>query len=272
MHRRIIALLVAIVFVANGSASRASDNVCDQHGCISKRKFTTNLKNALNGKVVGYSIIFGGGYPYYGGLARTATDPPKTATYNGELMNVASVTKVLTAIGVLASLSKHGLTLDSKIWPYLYPDWRAIAAHNNINTLTFGELLTHRSGFRVNCNGSPDYALIKTQITTGVLLRNKETPSYNNCNFAIFRELLPFMEGHPVSGSDSSRARQSADFYIDYMNSHVFRKAGVLAQALPRKGAARVVLSLLHRERVKVVSADRQRGAVQGELFRRDRA
>jgi len=226
MYRRIIALLAAIVVVASGSASRASDTVCDPHGCISKSKFSINLYNALNGKVVGYSIIVGRWFPYYGGLARTAADPPKTATFNRESMNVASVSKVLTAIGVLQSLSKNGLTLDSKIWPYLHTDWQAVAGPN-INTITFGELMTHRSGFRVDCSGSPNYALIKTQITTGVTLSNKKKPPYNNCNFAIFRELLPFMEGHPIGGSDSSRAAQSADFYIDYMKSHVFKKAGL---------------------------------------------
>ena len=229
MHYRSIALLAAIVVFASGSVSRASDTVCDRHGCISKSKFAINLNNALNGKVVGYAVLVGGWFPYYGGLARTAADPPKTATHSGELMNVASVSKVLTAIGVLQSLSKHGLTLDSKIWPYLYPDWRT-SAGPNINTITFGELMTHRSGFRVNCNGSPNYALVKTQITTGVKLENKEKPSYNNCNFAIFREMLPFMEGHPIIGSDASRAKQSADFYIDYMNSHVFEKAGLSAR------------------------------------------
>lgn len=226
MNWRGLALLVALIAIGSANPARASDKACDHQGCISKSKFAINLYNALNGKVVGYSILVGGWFPYYGGLSRTAANPPKQKTFAAETMNVASVTKVLTGIGVVQSLSKHGLTLDDKIWPYLYPDWRA-SAGANINTITFRELMTHRSGFRVDCSGSPTYALLKTQIEAGVKLKNKKKASYNNCNFAIFRELLPFMEGHPISGSDASRASQSADFYIDYMNSHVFKKAGL---------------------------------------------
>ncbi|MBV8171009.1 MAG: serine hydrolase, partial [Candidatus Eremiobacteraeota bacterium] len=123
------------------------------------------------------------------------------------------------------------------------PDWRKHAGPN-INTITFHDLMTHRSGFRENCSGArTTYAKLKDQITTGVTLSDKSKASYNNCNFAIFRELLPSMEGHPVSGSDTSRAAQSADFYIDYMNSHVFKPAGLSTRACKPPAAAQTVLS-----------------------------
>jgi hypothetical protein len=68
-------------------------------------------------------------------------------------------------------------------------------------------------------------------VANGVLLADKQMASYNNCNFAIFRELLPFMEGQQVTGSDDERAKGSANFYIDYVNQHVFQPLGVSSRA-----------------------------------------
>jgi hypothetical protein len=225
MHRQLLGLFACIAVLASGTASLASDTVCDPQGCIAVSKFTINLYHALDGKVVGYAINVGGFFPYYGGWARTAADPPRARMGGGLRMNVASVSKVLTTIGVLQSMSKHKLTLDDKISPFLYPDW---PKGPNINTITFRDLMTHRAGFRTNCGGSrTTYAILKSQIATGVTLSDKATPSYNNCDFAIFRELLPFMEGDPIGGSESARPAKSAAFYIDYMNSHVFRRVGL---------------------------------------------
>ena len=99
---------------------------------------------------------------------------------------------------------------------------------NSIDTITFRDLLTHKAGFRVNCNGSnTTYAVLKQQIANGVQLADKTTGTYNNCNFAIFRELLPFMEGSTPSGSDAQRAAASAALYINYMNQNVFQPVGV---------------------------------------------
>jgi len=225
MHRTMIGLLAAMAILTSGSASLASDTVCDPRGCISASKMAINIYHALKGKVVGYAIGVGGWFPYSGGWARTEADPPKTAMGGTLLTNVASVSKVLTTIGVLQSLSKHKLTLDDKIGPFLYPDWHK---GRNINTITFRELMTHRAGFRENCGGArTTYSKLKTQIANGVKLSDKMKASYNNCNFAIFRELLPSMEGHPIGGPESTRPAKSADFYIDYMNSHVFKRAGL---------------------------------------------
>jgi hypothetical protein len=231
MRIGLIALLVAVAAIVSGSSAGLAkfDTVCDPQGCVSPSKFAVNIYKALNGKVVGYAINVGGFFPYYGGWARTASDPPKTSMGGALRTNVASVSKVLTTIGVLQSLSKHSLTLDSKIWPYVYPDWHE---GKNVRTITFRELITHHAGFREYCSGGrTTYAILKEQISNGVNLSDKKKSSYNNCNFAIFRELLPFMEGHPITGTDSARAAKSADFYIDYMNTHVFERIGLGSRA-----------------------------------------
>ena len=79
--------------------------------------------------------------------------------------NVASLSKVLTTIGVLQSLLNHNLTIDSTILPYLYPDW---TKGPNIDTMTFRDLLTHKSGFDVCSGNAVTYADVKKQIAKGV--------------------------------------------------------------------------------------------------------
>lgn len=220
-----LALITALALTAC-SSHQSVDTACDSEGCISPSVFAANIKNYINNQVRGYVLIVGKLSPIAGGDARSQANPPITDMSPDLVTNTASVTKTLTTIGVLQSLAKHGLTIDDRISPFLYPDW---IQGPNISTITFGELLTHMSGFRENqrCNGRPTYADLKALIANGVTLADKAVASYNNCNFAIFREMLPFMEGHPITGSDDERAEASSDFYMSYMNQHVFQPVGI---------------------------------------------
>jgi hypothetical protein len=173
-----------------------SDIVCDPNGCISLSKFTNNIINALTNNVTGYVAIvgdsLGGGIPLAGGLARTSTDGSILSMNNFRLLtNIASVSKLMTTIAVLKSLSAHNLTLDTKIARYIYPDWPRDAS---IDTITFRDLLSHRSGFRDSC-GATTYWDLKAQIQKGVDTTLIGTAQYCNGNFGIFREMLPLMEG-----------------------------------------------------------------------------
>jgi len=238
----VIALVAAITLSVGVPASPAASIACDPSGCISVSRFSANISKALHNKVVGYVSIVGGARTMFEGQARTSADPPRTAMLPDLPTNIASVTKVLTTIAVVQSLAKHGLTLDTKIWPYLYRDWHRGPL---INTITFRDLLTHAAGFRANCGGSnTTYAILKQQIASGVKKSDMVDSSgnrvhaYNNCNFAIFRELLPQMERRSIRlQPESVRAAQSAAFYIAYMNEHVFKPVGVPTRACrPPKG------------------------------------
>ena len=223
-------------------AAPERDVICDTQGCISLSKFQSGISSRLNGGVVGY-VGYVGMSPFDffdAGLARTTTDPPSLQIFLTQSINVASLSKVLTTIGVLKSLAAHGLTLDTKIEPYLYADW---TKGPNIDTITFRDLLTHRSGFRGPppngpCGQFTIYSELKNQIALGVTLADKAAASYNNCNFGIFREMLPFMEEWPGVAlyplkTDSERAADSAAFYIYYMNLKVFRVIGIHADCKP---------------------------------------
>jgi len=230
--------------VAVKCTTPADITACDSNGCISEAKICANVSESLENPppaagvspppVVGYVCIAGGLPPVYGGLARTASNPPMTQMSPDLVTNIASVSKTMTTVGVLKSLARHGLMIDSKISAFIYSDW---VQGPNIEKITFKELLTHTAGVRANCNSS--YSDLKALIANGVNVSDIGVPSYNNCNFAIFRELLPVMEGYqfvffpPPFGPpiDVQRAAQSASFYISYMNQNVFQPVGVPVSA-----------------------------------------
>jgi len=234
MRQRMLvtAAVGALILTSGVPASLAADVACDPAGCISVSKLAQNIADKLHNKVVGFVSIVGDLPSVFEGQARTSADPPQTAMLPDLPTNVASVTKLITTIAVLKSMAKHGLTLGSKISPYLYSNWTQGPL---INTITFRELLSHSAGFRENCNGSnTTYAVIKQQIADGVkradMVDQHGSPihSYDNCNFAIFRELLPQMEHARIAVQpESLRAEQSASFYIGYVNQTVFQPAGV---------------------------------------------
>jgi CubicO group peptidase (beta-lactamase class C family) len=102
-----------------------------------------------------------------------------------------------------------------------------------ISTITFNDLLTHRSGFPGNnsgvCGGDDTmYGVLKNIIQNGVSKTHEtDAPNYSNCNFAMFRELLFIMETKSQLADGPARAAASAKFYVDYMNQHVFAPVGV---------------------------------------------
>ena len=226
MHR-ICCLIGTLVLTALLAGCGPTDIVaCDAQGCISEAKLSANITNTLNNKVVGFVAIVGGIPSAFGGQARTAADPPSFAMLPDLQTNLASVSKTLTTVRVLQSLKKHGWTIDKPIASFIYSDW---AQGPNIGKITFRDLMTHRSGFREGCGGSnTTFAVLKAQIAAGVTTANMAVGSYNNCNFAIFRELLPRMEGVDLSPLPAAaRAQQSADLYISLMNQGVFQPLGI---------------------------------------------
>ena len=231
---------------------------CDSNGCISEVKFLATICNELSSELgknaVGYICAVGGLPPIYAGLARTASDPPTTAMSPYPMTNLASVSKTLTAIGVLQVLAAYGLTIDSPISPFIYSDW---AQGLYVSDITFRDLLTHHlywcegntcpipSGTTYNpanyngdaCGGNINYTGVKTMIAGGLMVPPSQVTQneYGNCNFAIPRELLPVILGNgPMLNGladGPTRAMASASLFISYMDQNVFQPVG-----LPTRG------------------------------------
>jgi Beta-lactamase len=236
---------------------------CDPNGCVSEAKICATVANSLNPSlnsstgaypVVGYVCIAGALPPVYGGMARTDADSPASPMSPYAMTNVASVSKTLTAVGVLQVLATLGQTIDSPIWNYLYSDW---TQGQYVSQITFRDLLTHHLYWCAGTNACPlppgttynpqtqnyqshtecgnnmDYDDLKTMVAGGLI----EPPSqvtqneYGNCNFALFRELLPVMLGNGATlngtADGPARATASANLYVGYMDQHVFQPLGV---------------------------------------------
>jgi len=203
-----------------GSASRA----CAPGACISLSRLARSIDSQLKGHVVGYVALVGQSKVVSSGFARTAADPPKLAMGPDVMVNVLSVGKMFTTIAVLQSLARHHLSIDSRIWPFLPPDW---VKGPGIDTITFRELLTHRAGFRLDSGLAfqTDNAA-REQISHGIQQIDKQVADYNNIDFTIFRDMLPFMEGAPRRGP-AARAAAADRFFLTYVQRHVFDPVGV---------------------------------------------
>jgi CubicO group peptidase (beta-lactamase class C family) len=202
----------------------SADGACTARACVSVSRLASSIDTQLKGKVVGYVALIGTSKVVSSGLARTAADPPKLAMGPDVMVNVASVGKMFTTIAVLQSLARHHLSTGSRIWPFLPPDW---VKGPGVGTITFGELLTHRAGFRL------DSGLVfqtgnaaREQIRHGVQQVDKQVADYNNIDFTIFRDMLPFMEGVRDSGP-AARAAAADRFFLNYVQRQVFDPVGV---------------------------------------------
>ncbi|HEV2452153.1 MAG TPA: serine hydrolase domain-containing protein, partial [Streptosporangiaceae bacterium] len=202
----------------------SADRVCAAGTCVSLGRLTRSIDSQLRGKVAGYVALVGQSHVVASGVARTAADPPRLAMGRDVMVNVASVGKIFTTIAVLKSLARHHLSIDSRIWPFLPPDW---VKGPGVDTITFRDLLTHRAGFRLDSGlvFATDNAA-REQIRQGIRQADKHEPSYNNINFTIFRDLLPFMEGVRDPGP-AARAAAADRFFISYVQRQVFDPAHV---------------------------------------------
>jgi len=206
------------------SVSSAQDSkVCDGSVCISLAELGRAIDAGLDGRVVGYTVLLGDDV-YSGGWSRKAIDPPEQQMGPDVVVNSASIGKTFTAIVVLRSLARHGLTIDDPIGPYLPPDW---TKGPGIENVTFRQLLTHSAGFRRSSESIlTDDAAVQKQVAAGVRAEDQQTAVYNNLNFAIFRDLLPFMEGRPDPGP-AERAAAADRFFVHTVQQEVLQPSGV---------------------------------------------
>lgn len=126
------------------------------------------------------------------GRARRSGDAPERPMTFDTRVNIASVSKTITAVAALRLLDDLGLTVEDPVLPFLPPDW---SVGPGITDLRFVHLLTHSSGIvSVNTNfaNTLSYDALRNAVLFGA---NPGTPGvdfdYKNVNFALFRVLIP---------------------------------------------------------------------------------
>lgn len=196
-------------------------------------EFAKRMRSALHGKVAGYQIVISksGEKTVYlaGGYARGPKQSPTRQMSTYDRMNIASVNKTITAVATMQLLKKRSLTINSKIYPWLPKTW---VRGPGIDTITFKELMTHRSGFRNNHWKATDYASLKAMIKKGINLRAKLTAKYQNQNFGLLRIIIPILDGyhHPThisAANEAKAAKQTADWYLNYINKKLFLPSAI---------------------------------------------
>ncbi len=194
-------------------------------------KFELELKNSISPSgAIGWSYIIAenGLYARGGafGKARNNFDVSKSFTLNRKI-NIASVTKYLTAIAALQLLERRGISINSKVMPWLPPTWQK---GPGVSELTFAELLGHSSGlssYNSNFPKTLGYTGLRLMIDTGVI--RSKSYSYLNANFALFRILIPSLwkglnDAPTINVLDSAT---TASVYIQYMQEKIFEPIGL---------------------------------------------
>ncbi len=212
--------------------------------------FEQNIRKALDNKSIGYSYAINmngqlkkSGANGYAVLKRDIPDSVKLADPKGlpqsasKRMNIASITKTITATTVLKILQDKmvprdsSLTIDSKVAKFLPESWEK---DNGISELTFKELLSQLSG--MNLEFGTDIEGLKNWIAMGVT-RPKSEYKYKNANLAIFRVIIPMMLMQPTERKKFSDLaatnltdfdKQISNLYKQHVNDLVLKPMGIV--------------------------------------------
>lgn len=195
-------------------------------------KFEQNIRNAFAGdKATGYAyaINVDGQLKRSGkdGVARRAGDNQNVALDQSptKRMNIASVTKTITAAAVLKAIQDKkavghpNLTIHSKVDPFLPPAW---VRGPGVKELTFRELLSQYSGMNNN-GGSTSGESLQKWIADGVT-REKDEFKYINANIGIFRVILPYMLANEQTRAAWNKMAQTDNAGLNASVSAEFRR------------------------------------------------
>lgn len=165
-----------------------------------------------------------------GNARKSAAGGSNTAWNTHQEINVASVTKALTAVAVLQLLKKNNLSVTDKIGPWLPTYFNAT---QTIKDLTFKELMTHSSGIREGSTGFDTMiAVVRRPLADPLKTKNQ----YANLNFALFRAMIPYLrdksaaalqETSMIPGNPSGFETWLSNAYVGYMQSNVFTAIGL---------------------------------------------
>ncbi|GAB3931938.1 serine hydrolase domain-containing protein [Larkinella terrae] len=198
--------------------------------------FGKALNDSLKAKKVGYGfVILENGElraSGSGGLKSRASEPEGEKAFTLDTkIHIASMSKTIATMAFLHLAAEKGIKTTDKILPYLPPDW---AKGENIDRITFRDLMTHRSGIiglGNNCvNGAFTENIwlgFKQLIQQGVKTANRGNYCYQNANFGLFRVLIPGILSYQFTGNDNTDDLQTQQRFMDYVQKNVFEKVGI---------------------------------------------
>jgi CubicO group peptidase (beta-lactamase class C family) len=188
------------------------------------------IHTALKNVVTGYTLqVRLNGTPVYGLIwnwARTPADGGKGWTADAR-MHIASVSKLMTAIGMVKALDAKSISYDAPIAPFLPAYW---TKGPKVDAITFRHLMTHSSGF--SGSQATDFTTMKNRVAAGVAAVPGNT-GYQNMNFGLCRILIPIVAGmmsrdatFPIA-QDQIWDALTIQHYRNHIQANVFTPAGV---------------------------------------------
>ena len=202
-------------------------------------KFDQSLRNAMDALGVGYCYMIKRRgkilHVNASGWAQVSTDGPICWAPHIP-MNMASVSKFVTAIAVVRLVRDSGISLKTSIAGFLPQYW---TQGTGIGGITFRDLLRHEAGLgsTISGTGAGNFAEAKGEIASGPSAVVKGKYTYKNVNFAILRILFATLTGtlspaFPTPSflgisDDAFWDAISAIAYQNYANDNVFAPAAV---------------------------------------------
>lgn len=233
--------------VAAGPDELATFNLLGPGGIISGGssvdldEMSAYIMNALQGKATGFAYaIARNGQLARSGKAGYALMPAEgnRLMQTTTRMEVASVTKTVTAVAVLRLLEQLNISVDAHVSPWLPQEWTRGPGFKGRNQVTFRHLLTHTSGLDQAFQALQGPDTLKWGNTwdgLAFVVANGTQPgspyAYKNANYALFRVIIPALwkatGSHP--GINQITKANAGFWYTAYVQQHLFNPIGVNA-------------------------------------------
>jgi len=230
----VLLIIISTCLISCQKEKLAPNPVTQQFNAVKFRQQIANFLTTGTAKARGYSIVvnkdgnwvdtFSFGWAY-----RNATGGSYASMHVNQEINIASVSKTITAVGALQLLKKNNLKIDSTIGRWLPSYWNAAPA---IRSITFGELLTHSSGIS---QSATTYDSLKATVARGLDNPLKPFDVYANSNFALFRAMIPYLaDRNAAIAKENAMLPNTAGFetwlsqeYVKYMQANIFTPIGI---------------------------------------------
>lgn len=142
-------------------------------------------------------------------------------------VNLASVSKRITAVAVIRLLREAGFTPQDRIWPFLPEDW---TRGERVNDITFHQLLTHTAGLDISAAQQQGLNIASYEGLRAIVgcPANPGAPHlYGQGSYNMFRLLIPGLwrfAGRPDANNASAIA--AGFYYAVYVIQEVFGRMG----------------------------------------------
>lgn len=204
-------------------------------------KFGNYIKGKLDPNTIGYALTlykdgkFVGNWTH--GYSVLKKDVPSILGEGMSMtpstrMNIASVTKTITAAAVLRALQQNpSVSLDSKVEPYLPAHW---TKGPGVKDLSFKDFMSQYTGMNDTVGGT-EIENMREWIKVGVT-RQKSAYKYINSNLAIFRIALPYLvsssakrtEYNELAKSDQAAFNKAvSEHYVKIVQDTIFKPMGI---------------------------------------------